>query len=253
MIRFLGTFLLITAYLTAMVTIVFLKKDISIGNFTWGGGVTFLTIYTFLFYSSFGARQLLATLLILIWASRLTYHLILRYKKGADPRFIAWEKQWGKYAFLITFGWVVVLQGILLLIMATPTVLINTQQSGPLNLLDVFGYTLWIFGFYCESLADYQLRTFIQETQNKGRILSEGLWRYSRHPNYFGEMCMWLGLALMALSVPYGFLAFIAPITITGIFFFFSIPLLENVFAGNRQYQEYKKRTSVFALWFVKQ
>ena len=253
MIRFMGALVLLITYLSVMYTLVILKKDHGLINFTWGGGVILIGLYTFLFYSAFNARQLLATFLILFWGTRLIRHLILRYKKGTDPRFDDWEKKWGKYAFLITFTWVALLQGVLAIVMAIPIILINSQASGPLNLLDIVGYTLWVFGFCCQSIADYQLRSFIKDQNNKDRVLTEGLWRYSRHPNYFGEMCMWLGLAFMALSVPYGFLGFIAPITITGIFFFFSIPLLENVFRDHPHYQRYKRKTSVFVLWLPKE
>jgi steroid 5-alpha reductase family enzyme len=244
--------ILILIYLTCMLIIVQSKKDNSIGNFTWGGGVLLVTLYTFLI-SNHSARSLLLTSLICIWAFRLIYYVYSRYKKGADPRFVEWQKQWGQYALFISFWWIFIMNGIMLTIMSVPSVLVNRSFIPHLNLLDFIGLMIWLVGFCCESVADWQLYAFMKNPMNKGKIMKEGLWHYSRHPNYFGEITMWWGIFCIALSVPYGWIALVAPITITVLLVFFTgVPMLERVFKDNPEYQEYKKHTSMLIPWFVK-
>lgn len=243
---------LVIVYLTTMLIVVQLKQDNSIGNFTWGGGVLLITVITF-FFSYYTARSQLITSLICLWALRLIMYVYLRYKKGADPRFVAWQKQWGKYALFISFWWIVVMNGMMMFIMSIPSILINQSMALGLNILDVIGLAIWVLGFCCETFADQQLSHFMKNPANKGKIMTQGLWYYSRHPNYFGEMVMWWGIFCIALSAPLGFLAIISPITITILLTFFTgVPMLERVFENNPEYQEYKKHTSMLIPWFRK-
>lgn len=240
------------AYLTMMLIIVQMKKDNSIGNFTWGGGVLLITLITF-WLGNHTTRSLLITILISLWAFRLILYLFLRYKKGADPRFVAWQQQWGKYALLISFWWIFMMNGIMMSIMSVPSVLINRSMLSDVYMLDLVGLLMWIIGFCCEFLADQQLYVFMKNPANKGKIMTQGLWNYSRHPNYFGEIVMWWGIFCLALSVPFGFLAIVAPITITILLLFFTgVPMLERVFENNLEYQDYKKHTSMLIPWFKK-
>ena len=248
-----GGIILIGVYLTSMLIIVQLKKDNSIGNFTWGGGVLLITLYTFC-WEAHTPRSWLIMTFIFLWATRLIMYVYMRYKKGADPHFIAWQKQWGNYALLISFWWIFIMNGILLIIMAVPSILINMNPvATSLNLLDLVGFLIWVIGFYCESIADYQLYIFMHKPENKEKIMQKGLWYYSRHPNYFGEITMWWGIFCIALSVEYGYLALITPVTITILLRYFTgVPLLEGVFEHNPQYQEYKTHTSTLIPWFKK-
>ena len=242
--------LLITIYLLCMLITVQHKKDTSIGNFTWGGGVFIITLYTFLI-GHHVARSILITVMICAWVLRLGIYIYSRYKKGADPRFIEWQNQMGPYALLINFWWIFVMNGIMLILMSVPSILINKSTLPGLNWLDFIGLFIWIVGFCCESLADYQLFSFMKNPANKGKIMTQGLWYYSRHPNYFGEIIMWWGIFCIALSVPYGWIALIAPVTITLLLVFFTgVPMLERVFKDNLDYQEYKKHTSMLIPWF---
>jgi steroid 5-alpha reductase family enzyme len=247
----LGILLLIT-YLSFMLFTVQYKKDNSIGNFTWGGGVFLITIYTFLI-GNFVVRSILLTSMITLWAIRLIIYLYFRYKKGADQRFIEWQKQWGRYALFISFWWIFIMNGSLLLSMSVPSIVVNKSSLQGLYWLDFIGLLIWLVGFTCESVADYQLYKFMHNPTNKGKIMMEGLWHYSRHPNYFGEITMWWGIFCIALSVPYGLIAIVAPVTITILLVFFTgVPMLERVFKDNPEYQEYKKHTSMLIPWFVK-
>jgi len=102
-------------------------------------------------------------------------------------------------------------------------------------------------GFYFEAVGDYQLRTFTKDPSNRGKIIRSGLWRFTRHPNYFGEVVLWWGILLIALSAPNGWVALIGPVTITFLLLQVSgIPMLEKKYEGNPEFEEYKKRTSAF-------
>lgn len=242
--------LLLLMYLTFVLAIVQLKKDNSIGNFTWGGGCILLALYTFFALSSHYPRQILVTTLIVLWGIRLIAYLYSRYKKGADPRFIEWQKQWGKYALLMSLRWIFIMEGALLLVMSLPGVFVNVYSPPGLTWLDWAGLAVWCVGFFFESVSDYQLYTFMRNPENKGKIMDRGLWHYSRHPNYFGEITMWWGIYLILLSVPGGWLTIVTPMTITILLIFFTgVPWVEKVFAENPAYQEYKKHTSMLIPW----
>lgn len=248
--------LLFMSYLLAMFVIVDTKKDTSIGNFTWGGGCLLLTLYTFFMFGSYHPRQILITLLIALWCIRLAYYVWLRYKKGADRRYIVWLEQWNYplVAFLFSAAWVIGLNGFFALIMATPSALVNiTPNQTALNLIDFIGIAMWVIGFFFEAVSDYQMYTFKQDPAHKNKILQTGLWKYSRHPNYFGEIAMWWGIYLLALSVPYGWLTIIAPgaISIT-LLFVTGVPWAEQAMATLPGYEEYKRKTSMIFPWFAK-
>ncbi len=240
-------------YLACMVCIVQVKRDTSIANFTWGGGVMLTALYTLLTGGTFFARQILLTVMTLIWGSRLAFYVYLRYR-GNDPRFEKWKHEGGAKALIINLGYIFGLQAVLLAIMSVPVFIVNRYSDPGLAVFDFIGLALWLVGFYWESVSDYQLYTFMKDPSHKGKIMKYGLWHYSRHPNYFGEVTMWWGVFLIALSVPHGLLAVIAPITITFLLCFVTgVPWVEKVFESNPEYQEYKRKTSVFIPWFPKQ
>jgi len=246
------TIMLLVVYLSAMVVLVCVKKDISIANFTWGGGVLLLTLYTFFASSFLGDnydRSLLVTLLITIWAVRMIAHLYHRYT-GKDPRFTTWKTEGGLKSVIIHSLYIFGPQLVLLLIMSVPSVMVNISPMQPaLGLLDFIGLGLWVIGFGWEAIADYQLYRFMRHTSHDGKIMRAGLWRYSRHPNYFGEVVMWWALFLIASSA--NIFAIISPITITILLLFVTgIPLVERALNNNLQFQEYKRKTSAFFPWF---
>ncbi len=245
-------FLLFLIYLTVMFFIAHIKKDISIGNFTWGGAVILFTLYSFITHP-ISLLHLLITTLILIWCGRLALYLYLRYKKGADPRYVTWQNHEGRWHLPFALTWIYILNGGFGFIMSIPSLLINYSTDTSITFLAIMGLLIWICGFVCESIADYQLGAFLKDSTNKGKVMQYGLWHYSRHPNYFGEIVMWWGIFCIALSVPYGWLAIIAPIAVTiTLLFVTGIPMNEKAMANNPAYQEYKKRTSMLIPWRTK-
>lgn len=249
--QFFGENILIITYLIFMAFLITYFGDTSIGNFTWGGGVMLLGLYTFFSKSLYQPRQILLTTLIVLWAVRLITYVYQRYT-GKDPRFLTWKRQ-GIKAFFYNLAFMFGLQLILMIIMAYPVVLVNTNSVPGFAVKDFAAIILWVIGFIFESVSDYQLFQFMRNPENKGKVLRSGLWRYSRHPNYFGEIVMWWAVFLIALSAPNGFTTIIAPLTISfSLIFISGIPLVEKALAQNPEYQEYKKQTSMLIPWFVK-
>lgn len=243
-------FVLLFIYLSTMVAIVQFKGDTSIANFTWGGGVMLVSLYTLFTFSSFLPRQIILTTLMVLWAVRLIVHVYKRYM-GKDPRFALWTWK-GWRALIINIGWIFG-QIIMIVIMSYPVVLVNHSMSREFTYLDIIGLSVWIIGYLFEAISDYQLYVFMRDPTHKGHVMQTGLWRYSRHPNYFGEVLMWWGVYFITLSVPYGWTAIITPTTITMLLLFVTgIPWVEAAMADNPEYQEYKTHTSVFIPWFSK-
>lgn len=246
----------LVVYLAIIFVIVYAKKDTSIGNFSWGGGCLLLTLYTFFAHGNYHARQVIVTALITLWCVRLAYYVYARYKKGADRRYVAWLEQWQNplVGFAFSFVWIFMLNGFFAVLMSLPSLWINTRLMQPaFGMLDMCGVVLWLIGFWYESVSDNQLYAFMRNPENKGTVCNQGLWRYSRHPNYFGEILMWWGIYVLALAVPCGWITMVTPIAITvTLVFVTGIPWNEKAMESNPEYQEYAKKTSMLIPWFVK-
>jgi len=134
-----------------------------------------------------------------------------------------------------------------MVLIACPVFLTNYQSVHSFNLLDVAGIGLFVIGFYFEAMADKQLTAFKNDSSNKGKILQSGLWKYSRHPNYFGEVVLWWGIFLIAVADGWFFPAIISPVIITFLILKVSgIPMLERKYRNNPQYNDYVKNTNAF-------
>lgn len=233
-------------HMTSWFIISLILKRNDVADIAWGLG--FINIsWTGLFLNGFSQRGLIAAILVTIWGVRLAWHIYLRNKgKPEDYRYQAWRKEW-KYFYLRSFLQVYILQGLFMYLIALPVIFINQNSFPGINLLDIVGIVIWILGFYFESTGDSQLKEFISNPANKGKIMDQGLWKYSRHPNYFGEVTQWWGIFVMALSIPFGYFTIIGPLTITSLILFVSgVPLLEKKREGQPLWEEYKRKTSVF-------
>jgi steroid 5-alpha reductase family enzyme len=239
--------IIILGYMTLVFALsLFLKRN-DIADIAWGLGFLICALYSYLFLGDTFGRSLLVLFLIAMWSFRLSLHILLRNKgKAEDPRYAEWRKDWGKWFIPRTFFQVFILQGSLMLVVVMPAV-ISILFGGEIGWLDYIGVLVWLLGFLFETVGDYQLSQFIKSPANKGKILQTGLWKYTRHPNYFGEVTMWWGIWIIAISVPFAWLTIIGPITITFLILFVSgIPLLENRKKGDPAFEEYKKKTSIF-------
>jgi steroid 5-alpha reductase family enzyme len=244
----------IAVYMTAWFFVALLKKDNSVADIAWGLGFVLAAGITLAGRGDWAVRPILASSLVFIWGIRLALHILLRNRKrGEDPRYAAWRAKWGRSFVVRSYLQVFLLQGFFLLVISYSVILINTSVSAsphPVGLLDLAGTVVWVVGFLFEAVGDAQLARFKRDTGNRGKIMDNGLWRYSRHPNYFGESLMWWGIFIVALEVPYGWTAIVSPVLITFLLVRVSgIPMLEKKYAGNAEFQAYARRTSAFVPW----
>jgi len=219
-----------------------------IADVAWGLGFILVAAISLVAGDANSPRGLLVSGLVLIWGLRLAFHIHARNRgKGEDPRYRTWREEWGKWFVLRSFLQVFMLQGFLLLLVAVPIVFANTAPAGPLGWLDLLGLVIWLYGFGFEAVGDWQLLKFIRDPNNKGKLMTSGLWRYTRHPNYFGEVTLWWGIWLMTLALPGGWLTIVGPLTITFLILKVSgIPMLEKQYEDRADFQEYKRHTSAF-------
>ena len=248
------SFLLIMIYMTVFYVIAIIKKDNSIIDYAWGIGFIVVTAYGVFSDTAIHIRQWLLFAMITIWGIRLALYIFIRNKgKGEDFRYAKWRKDWGKFFYIRSFFQVFMLQGILLIIIASPILLINTSTNQELQVLDFIGVFVWAIGMFFEGVSDYQMHVFKKDQRNEGRIINIGLWKYSRHPNYFGEVMVWWGIFLVSLQVSHGIYGIIGPLVITLLLLKVSgIPMLEKKYDNNPAYKEYKKVTNSFFPWFPK-
>ena len=249
--------LLLFVYMSAWFVYSYIKSRNDVADVAWGLGFVLLALSSFLFGEVRSVRGFLVLLLVAVWGIRLAWHIHKRNKgKTEDYRYAKWRQDWGKWFYLRSYAQVYLLQGALLFVIALPFLLINkssAQTLYSLGLLDFVGLAVWILGFVFESVGDSQLAKFIKNPENKGKLMQGGLWKYTRHPNYFGEVTMWWGIWIISLSASAVFWSVISPITITFLILKVSgIPMLEKKMEENPEFAEYKKRTSVFVPWFPK-
>lgn len=235
-------------YMSFWFIISIFKKRNDIADIAWGIGFVILAWSSFFIGETYSVRSLLVNLLLSIWGFRLAWHIYNRNKgKAEDYRYLAWRKEWGDWFYFRSYLQVYLLQGIFLYLIISPVLFINHNIGQQLNFLDVLGILVWLTGFSFEVIGDTQLARFISDPNNKGKLLQTGLWKYSRHPNYFGEVTQWWGLWLVACGFAGGWLSIIGPLTITFLILKVSgVPLLEKKMAENSAFAEYKKRTSAF-------
>ena len=248
---FLTLALLLFVYMSLWFVISLIKKRNDVADVAWGLGFVLLAWVSFYLGDASGERALMVCLLVSIWGVRLAWHIYWRNRgKPEDYRYQQWRIEWGKWFYLRSYLQVYLLQGALLFSIVLPVLLINRNNGGSLNSLDFIGLAVWLLGFYFETVADAQLARFTKDPANKGKLLQRGLWAYSRHPNYFGEISQWWGIWLVALSVPFGAFTIIGPLTITYLILHVSgIPMLEKKMEKNHEFAEYKKKTSRFIPW----
>lgn len=230
-------------------------KDNGIVDIGWGIG--FIVLSTVLVFSDLdiGHRQFVLYVLILIWGSRLALHIYFRNEgKPEDFRYANWRKEWGKYVVIRSFLQVFMLQGFFMLVIALPILMVKADaQNTLLNWIDVIGIFVWATGFYFEAVGDYQMLQFKKQPENKGKFISNGLWKYTRHPNYFGECVMWWGIFIISISAGNFYISIISPIILTWLLTRVSgVPMLEEKYKGNKDWETYAAKTSAFIPWFPK-
>jgi steroid 5-alpha reductase family enzyme len=245
---FIITTVSILAYMTGWFIAAQIRGRNDIADVAWGVGFILVAAVSLFSGNVYSQRSLIVSGLVLVWGIRLALHIHSRNRgKGEDKRYRKWREEWGKWFVPRSFLQVFMLQGLLLLMVAVPVIFVNQAPATPLGWLDLLGLAIWLTGFCIESVGDWQLMKFIRNPANKGKLMTSGLWRYTRHPNYFGEVTLWWGIWLMSLAQPEGLLTVIGPLTITFLVLKVSgIPMLEKHYEGRADFEEYKRRTSPF-------
>lgn len=250
-------FLVVMSCLTLLWVYSLVIKDASIIDIFWAPGFAILAWYYFSITSdASNIRNLILCSLVTIWAVRLGGYIFMRnHGNGEDFRYQVWRKEGGKNYWWISYLRVFLLQGLLLWIVGS--VLLVAQSSGEIALqpLDYVGIVLWAIGFLFEAVGDYQLSNFKKNPANKGKVMDTGLWRYTRHPNYFGNAVMWWGFFLFALSTEGGWIYVFSPVLMTFLLVRVSgAAMLESTLKKTKpKYKDYIEKTPVFFPWFPKQ
>lgn len=226
-------------------------KDSSIVDIIWG---TTFVIAGFTYFAlakdGYETRKLLIVIPTTLWGIRLSIYLGYRnIGKGEDFRYQRWRKNHGASYWWVSFFRVYLLQGTIAWIVSVPLLQAQFHDTPDyVTVLDILGVIVWGVGFLFEAIGDWQLMRFKANPENKGKVLNTGLWRYTRHPNYFGNSAMWWGIFLIALSTPGGFLTIISPAIMTYFLVRISgVAMLERSLKKNKpEYAEYIKNTSAF-------
>ncbi len=246
---YLGTFFALLVFFFLFFLVAQKKKNNGLVDIAWGLGFVIAAIYSYFAAGFQTERATLITILTILWGVRLGYYLLMRnWNKPEDYRYVNMRKRWGtKYVYPKIFFNVYMLQLVLLFIIAQPILLTNVSSSTGLGVLDYIGLAIWIIGYIFEVIGDNQLKNFKKNPENKGKLIKGGLWKYTRHPNYFGEATMWWGIFFIALSTPNGWTTIYSPIAITLLLLFVSgVPLLEKKYKNHPEFADYSSQTSRF-------
>ena len=241
---FVELLLLLWAYATLWYIVALIKKRNDIADIAWGLGYILVCIY--LFFTQ--PHQMLSMILyglVITCGLRLSFHIYLRNKgKTEDFRYRVWREEWGTSFAWRSYLQVFLLQAFFLFVIISPVVWAAASKPQPFTWLTMVGLSAWIFGWIYQVVADEQLKRFVRQRKGKDEIMKTGLWKFSRHPNYFGEIVMWWGIFLMVLPIEGSWWIFVSPITITTLIAFVSgVPMLEKKYEHNKDFQDYKKDT----------
>ena len=195
--------LLIIALVTVLWVISVFLINVSIVDLFWGLG--FVIVNSFYCYSSstFSSRRILLLVLVAVWGLRLSVYLALRnIGKGEDFRYREFRKNYGERNYWwISYFQVFLLQGVLMWMISSTLWGVNLFTEGEsLNFTDYLGLLVWVIGFIFEAGGDYQLTKFKNDPANMGMVLNTGLWRFTRHPNYFGDAAIWWGYGIICIA-----------------------------------------------------
>lgn len=234
------------AYMTVVFAIAYRRKRLDTVDAAWGGG--FVVAASLVAGIQPSVRTILIVILVDIWAIRLMNHIIARSQKSSkdDPRYTELTKKWSKQNYWQrAYVSIFLLQGLLVLIVSLPTVFATGESLQYATPIMVVGTVVWLIGFVTEAIGDRQLRNFISKKTNKGKVLDVGLWRYTRHPNYLGEIVQWYGIGIIACSAAFGWIGLIGPVVLNLLIRYVSgVPPIENRKKQDPAYASYMQRTN---------
>ncbi len=217
----------------------------------WGFAFIVPAAISLIIGGHYGASTVIMTILVCLWGLRLSYHIVKRNLSAKeDFRYQRYREEYkGKHFDLYFFFKMYMLQFMLSVIISFQVIYTNINGLTDFTVLTAIGIALWIVGYIFESVGDSQLKAFKENPENKGKLMTSGLWKYTRHPNYFGEATMWWGIYFIAISNYENYFLLFSPLVITLLVRFVSgVPLLEKKYddRGKAGWEEYKKRTNIF-------
>ena len=229
-------------------------QNSSIVDIFWGMGFVMIAWLAFSLGQGYIPRKQLVAVLVTMWGVRLALHIFFRnWGKGEDFRYAKWREENGPRWWWVSFFQVFLLQGFLMWIISAPLIAAETYGFPVIiTPLDAIGVVVWMIGFLFEMLGDLQLMSFKQNPKNKGKLFTKGLWRFTRHPNYFGESVLWWGYYIIALASGSWWTIF-SPILMTYLLLKVSgVAMLERTMIMKPGYEEYIRKTNAFLPWFPK-
>jgi steroid 5-alpha reductase family enzyme len=223
-------------------------SNYAIADFGWGMGFIIVSAYCLLSVAGHGVSLLawLVVALITVWGSRLSTHIYLRNKgKPEDFRYRQLREKWKRNAYLQAFVKLFLSQALIMWIVST-AIFIGVHDASPLlNIGTWLFVSMALFGLVYEAVSDYQLTQFKKLAGSQDKIMRQGLWQYSRHPNYFGEIVFWWGISLLVTVSTGNYLALISGITMNVLIMFVSgVPMLEDKYKKNPAYADYINTTN---------
>jgi len=224
-------------------------KRYDVVDIAWGLVFIVIAITAVLVHSPTPITAIIATGLVIVWGTRLALHIGNRWRHSQqeDRRYIELRRKWPKrFIDLQIFVKIFLTQGLLASFIMLPVIIMSAGLSTNISLLTVAGVSIWCIGFIIELVADRQLSKFLKQPTESGKLMTTGLWRYSRHPNYFGEILLWWGIGIVGLYQVAGVFGLIGPLFITFLIVFVSgIPPAERGMTKKAGWNDYKARTSV--------
>lgn len=253
---YLQALLVILMLMTILWLVSIIIKNVSIVDLFWGFGFVLVTLFYFIKTDGLNHRKIILMTMVAVWGMRLSIYLAWRnIGKGEDFRYREFRKRYGEksywwFSYFQTF----LFQGILMWLISAP--LLGSQYYGAskdLGIFDYAGIIFWIFGFIFEAGGDFQLARFKADPKNKGRVLNLGFWRYTRHPNYFGDSSVWWGYALICIAAG-SYIPVLGSVLMTTVIIKVSgVAILEKSLKVQKpEYNEYIRKTSAFFPWFPK-
>jgi steroid 5-alpha reductase family enzyme len=243
------TIVALAALLTGLWLLSLRLKDSSIVDIFWGLGFVFISWML----NSFTSRGVLVATLVSLWGIRLSAWLARRnIGHGEDSRYQAMRQKWGPRWPLASLLVVFYFQGFLMFVVSWPVQFVVAAPASPLMVIDAMATSIVLLGLGIESVADWQLRQFKLNDLNRGKLIESGLWKYSRHPNYFGDCMVWWGFFLFALGQN-AYFTVVGPLMMTVLLRRVSgVTLLESQMSRRPGFEEYARKTNAFVPWFPK-
>src|SRR5210317_1661546 len=254
----LSLFLQATGIIFVLVTLLWVWSviitNVSIVDIFWGLGFVVVNTFYFLSTDNPSERHLIVLILVGIWGIRLAGYLAWRnIGKGEDYRYQEFRKTFGpKRYWWFSYFQTFLLQGGLILIISLPLFAVNTSSKS-LNVIDYIAVIVWIIGFAFEAGGDLQLAQFKSNPDNKGKVLNTGFWKYTRHPNYFGDATIWVAYALFCIASGSYWQVIGTVIMILLLIKVSGVALLEKTLKTSKpEYKTYIEKTNAFFPWFPK-